>query len=60
MKCAIAQNSASKDVATLHQDIWNCPRHCFRDHQQCRTSYCKHAGEGNGGKQVYYYTHKQW
>ena len=57
MKCAIAQNSVNKDVATLRQDLRNCPRHCFGDHQQCRTSYCKHAGEGNGGKQDYKHKH---
>ena len=49
MKYAIAQNSNNKDVATLRQDIRNCPCHCFGDHEQCRESYCKHAGEGNKG-----------
>ena len=57
MKCAIAQNSVNKDVATLRQDLRNCPYHCFGDHQQCRTSYCKHAEEGNGGKQDYKHKH---
>ena len=46
MKYAIAQNSNNKDVATLRQDLRNCPRHCFGDHEQCHASYCKHAGEG--------------
>ena len=56
MKCAIAQNSVNKDVTALRQDLRNCPHHCFNDHQQCCKSYCKHAGEGNGGKQYFIYT----
>ena len=50
MKCAMAQHSTTKDVSALRHDLRNCPRHCFGDHQHCSNSFCKHAGEGHGGK----------
>lgn len=49
IKSAIAQNNDNKGAATMHKDLRNCPCYCFGDHQQCRASYCKCAGEGNRG-----------
>ena len=50
MKCAILHHSKTGDSAALRKDLRNCPKHCFNDHRQCSASFCKNAGEGNGGK----------
>ena len=50
MKCAIAYHSTTKDVTALRHDLRNCPWHCFGDHRDCNDSFCKHVGEGHGGK----------
>ncbi|XP_065906075.1 uncharacterized protein [Dysidea avara] len=47
MKCAIRQHSSSNDVAALPHDLRNCPHHCFGDHKNCRSSFCKNAGKEN-------------
>ena len=58
MKCAIRQHSSSNDVAVLRHDLRNCPHHCFGDHKNCRSSFCKNAGKENEGNIMGRY--KQW
>ena len=53
-RCAIRMHSATGDVNALRHDLRNGPRHCFGDHQNCNSSFCKHANEEPVGK----YTHK--
>ena len=49
MKCAIRQHSLTNDVAALRHDLRNCPHHCFGDHKNCRSSFCKNAGKEHEG-----------
>ena len=56
MKCAIKHHSATGDFVALRADLRNCPRHCFGDHRQCNSSFCKNVGECSMGKTYYTYT----
>ena len=43
-RCAIKMNAHSnkeKAVKLLGEDLQNGPYHCFGDHNQCNTDYCK-------------------
>ena len=50
MRCAIRNHSVTSDVASLRRDLRNCPRHCFGDHSQCSSTFCKKANQGDDSK----------
>ena len=42
---AIRMHSATDDVNPLQHHLRNGPRHCFGDHHNCNSSYCKRSNE---------------
>ena len=50
MRCAIRNHSATGDVAGLRHDLRNCSRHCFGDHRDCSSTFCKKAKQGDDSK----------
>ena len=51
MRCAIRNHSITGDVTSLRRDLRNCPCHCFGDHYQCNSTFCKKANTGDDSKQ---------
>ena len=52
MRCAIKNHSATdtNDVTGLRHDLCNCSRHCFGDHCDCSSTFCKKAKQGDDSK----------
>ena len=50
MRCAIRSHSATGDVAGLRHDLRNCSHHCFGDHRDCSSTFCKKAKQGDDSK----------
>ena len=52
MRCAIKNHmySATGDVTGLKYDLHNHSRHCFGDHCDCNSTFCKKAKQGDDSK----------
>ena len=44
-RCAIRMHTTTGDVSALWHDLTNGPHHCFGDHQNCNSAFCKHVNE---------------
>ena len=49
-RCAIKMHSATGDMAALLHDLRNGPRHYFRLHDRCSSTFCKHKDILPSGK----------
>ena len=49
-RCAIRMHSITGDVSALRHDLRNGPRHCFGDHRNCNSAFCKHVNEEPASK----------
>ena len=49
-RCAIRMHSTTGDVSALRHDLRNGPRHCFGDHRNCNSAFCKHVNENPESK----------
>ena len=51
--CAIRMLSTTGDVSALWHDLRNGPRHCFGNHQNCNSAFCKHVNENPERHYIY-------
>ena len=52
-RCATKMHSATGDVAALHHDLHNGPRHYFGLHSDCNSAFCQHKSNLSSGRVNY-------